>query len=202
MMMVIMMNDSKVNTIAQIKNFLSETEAIEFNKKSKKEAYCWIKDTLSKFNYVILSKKEKGLIRRYLMKITGYSKSQLTRQIHQYRKEGQVRIKEYARHKFQKKYTSYDISLLAQTAQLHDSPNGAALKKTLERMAGVYQKEEYQNIANISVSHIYNLKKKVHYLRSAFFYQKTYKGKGKVLGVRCKPQPQGRPGYLRVDTIH
>jgi len=200
--MVIMMNDSKLNSIDQIKSFLSESGAIEFNKRSRKEAYYWIEETLRRFHYVILSKKEKGLIRRYLMKITGYSRAQLARQIAQYRKTGQVRIKEYERNKFKKKYTPQDIQLLAQTAKLHDSPNGAALKKTLERMVTVYQKEEYQKIANISVSHIYNLKKKVSYLRSVSFYQKTRKGKGRTIGQRCKPKPEGKPGYLRVDTMH
>jgi hypothetical protein len=92
------------------------------------------------------------------MKITGYSKAQLGRHIAQYRKTGQVRIKEYERHKFQKKYTSQDIRLLSKTAELHSSPNGAALKKTLVRMAGEYGQEEYRNIPGISVSHIYNLK--------------------------------------------
>jgi len=202
MMMVIMMNDSKLNSMAQIKSFLAETKEMVFNKKSQKEAYRWIEETLRKFTYVILSKKEKGLIRRYLMKITGYSRSQLARHIDQYCKTGQVKIKEYDRPKFQKKYTPQDIRLLAKTAQLHDSPNGASLKKTLERMAGEYGKEEYLNISHISVSHIYNLKKKVSYLRSVSFYQKTRKGKGKTIGVRCKPQPEGKPGYLRVDTIH
>jgi len=202
MMMVIMMNDSKLNSINQIKGFLSETEAVEFDRKSKKEAYGWIEETLKRFHYVILSKKEKGLIRRYLMKITGYSRSQLARHIRQYRNEGQLRIKEYDRHKFQKKYTDKDIQLLATTARLHDAPNGAALKKTLERMAREYGKAEYANISHISVSHIYNLKKKVSCLRSVSFYQKTHKGKGKTIGVRGKPEPQGKPGYLRVDTMH
>ena len=173
MMMVVKMNDSKVSSIAQIKNFLSESEVIEFNKKSRKEAYIWIEGTLRRFHYVILAKKEKGLIRKYLMKVTGYSRSQLARQIAQYRKTGEVRIKEFERNKFTKKYTPQDIQLLAQTARLHDSPNGAALKKTLEHMAREYGKEEYLNIAHISVSHIYNLKKKVPYLRSVSFYQKT-----------------------------
>jgi hypothetical protein len=98
--------------------------------------------------------------------------------------------------------TPWDIQLLAQAAQLHDSPNGTALKKTLERMAREYGKEEYLTIANISVSHIYNLKKKVSYLRSIASYQKSNKGKAKAIGQRCKPQPQGKPGYLRVDTLH
>jgi transposase InsO family protein len=136
------------------------------------------------------------------MKITGYSRAQLTRQINQYCKTGQVKIKEYDRHKFQKKYTHKNIQLLAKTAQLHDAPNGAALKKTLERMAVEYGNEEYANIANISVSHIYSLEKKVSYLRSVSFYQKTRKGKGKTIGVRCKPQPAGKSGYLRIDTAH
>jgi len=202
MMMVIMMNDSNLNSMVQIENFLSESEGIEFNKKSRKEAYRWIEGTMRRFYYLILAKKEKGLIRRYLRKVTGYSRAQLTRQIAQYRKTGQVRIKEYERNKFKKKYIPRDIQLLAHTAQLHDSPHGAALKKTLEHMANEYGKEEYLNIANFSVSHIYNLKKKVSYLRSIASYQKTNKGKEKAIGQRCKPQPQGKPGYLRVDTIH
>ena len=69
-------------------------------------------------------------------------------------------------------------------------------------MANEYGKAEYLNISHISVSHIYNLKKKVSYLRSITSYQKTNKDKGKNIGQRCKPQPQERPGYLRVDTIH
>jgi len=105
MMMVVMMNDYKLSRLAQIRSFLSESEAIEFNKISQKEAYSWIEDTLQKFHYFILSKKEKGLIRRYLIKITGYSRAQLARHIDQYRKTGQVRSREYERHKFQKKFT-------------------------------------------------------------------------------------------------
>lgn len=105
MMMVIMMNDSKLNQLAQIKSFLAETGAVEFNRKSKKDSYSWIEETLRRFQYVILSKNDKGIIRRYLMKVTGYSRSQLTRHINQYCNTGQLRIKEYDRHKFQKKYT-------------------------------------------------------------------------------------------------
>lgn len=111
-------------------------------------------------------------------------------------------MKEYERNKFKKEYTSQDIQLLAKTAQVHDHPNEASIKKTLERMVNVYKKEEYQNITHISVSHIYNLKKKVPYSRSVNFYQKTKKGKGKTIGLRCKPKPEGKLGYLRVDTMH
>lgn len=69
-------------------------------------------------------------------------------------------------------------------------------------MANTYGEEEYRNIAAISVSHIYNLKKTVSYQRSVTFYKKTKKTKGRVIGERCKPEPGGKPGYLRVDTVH
>jgi len=196
------MNDSKLSSIVEVKRFLQESEVIEFKKRFRKEAYQWIEETLKRFDYLYLGKKEKGLIKKYLKKVTGYSRPQVTRQIRQYRETGRVRLKEYKRNKFERKYTSKDILLLAQTAELHDYPNGAALKKTLERMANTYGEEEYRNIANISVSHIYNLKKTVFYQRSVTFYQETKKTKGRVIGERCKPEPGGKPGYLRVDTMH
>ena len=200
--MVITMNDSKLSSIIEVKRFLKESHVIEFKKRFRKEAYEWIEEVLEKFDYLYLSKKEKGLIKRYVEKVTGYSRPQVTRQIRQYRETGRVRVKEYKRNKFEKKYTSKDILLLAQTAELHDYPNGASLKKTLERMANTYGEEEYRNIANISVSHIYNLKKTVSYQRSVPFYQETKKTKGRTIGERCKPEPGGKPGYLRVDTVH
>ena len=200
--MVITMNDSKLSSIVEVKRFLKESQVIEFKKRSRKEAYQWIEETLKRFDYLYLGKKEKGLIKKYIEKVTGYSRPQVTRQIREYRQTGRVSVKEYKRNKFERKYTSKDIRLLAQTAELHDYPNGAALKKTLERMANEYGEEEYRNIANISVSHIYNLKKTVSYQRSVPFYQETKKTKARAIGERCKPEPGGKPGYLRVDTVH
>jgi transposase InsO family protein len=196
------MNDSKLSSIVEVKRFLQESEVIEFKKRFRKEAYQWIEETLKRFDYLYLGKKEKGLIKKYIEKVTGYSRPQVTRQVREYRETGRVRVKEYERNKFERKYTSKDIQLLAQTAEWHDYPNGATLKKTLERMANEYGEEEYRNIANISVSHIYNLKKTVSYQRSVTFYQETKKTKGRVIGERCKPEPEGKPGYLRVDTLH
>ena len=107
------MNDSKLSSIVEIKRFLQESEVIEFKKRSRKEAYEWIEETLKRFDYLYLGKKEKGLIKKYLKKVTGYSRPQVTRQIRQYRETGQVRLKEYKRNKFERKYTSKDIQLLA-----------------------------------------------------------------------------------------
>ena len=135
--MVITMNDSKLSSIIEVKRFLKESHVIEFKKRFRKEAYEWIEEALEKFDYLYLPKKEKGLIKRYIEKVTGYSSPQVTRKIKEYRETGRVKIKEYERNKFEKKYTNKDILLLAKTAELHDYPNGGCPKEDL-RAHGEY----------------------------------------------------------------
>jgi hypothetical protein len=54
-------NDSKLNKLVQIRSFLAESEAVEFNRKNRKEVYSWIyswiEETLIIFQYAILPKK-------------------------------------------------------------------------------------------------------------------------------------------------
>jgi hypothetical protein len=87
--MVITMNDSKLSSIVEVKRFLQESELIEFKKRSRKEAYQWVEETLKRFDYLYLGKKEKGLIKKYLKKVTGYSRPQVTRQIRHTGKPGE-----------------------------------------------------------------------------------------------------------------
>ena len=86
--MVIAMNDSKLSSIVEVKRFLKESHVIEFKKRFRKEAYEWIEETLERFDYLNLGKKEKGLIKKYIEKVTGYSRHQITRQIKEYRETG------------------------------------------------------------------------------------------------------------------
>jgi len=46
-----------------------------------------------------------------------------------------------------------------------------------------------------------NLRKSVTYSRHRSHYEKT-KHKVSSIGERCKPQPNGRPGFIRIDTVH
>ena len=135
--MVITMNDSQLSSIVEVKRFLQESEVIEFKKRFRKEAYQWIEETLERFDYLYLSKKEKGLIKKYIEKVTGYSRPQVTRQIRQYRETGRVRLKEYKRNKFERKFTNKDILLLAKTAELHDYRKWSCPKEDL-RANGKY----------------------------------------------------------------
>jgi len=76
-----------LTTVDQLAEFLSGTQAVVFSVISDKDdCYRWIQGELVKFRYQRRGKREKGVVIRYLMKISGYSRQQLTRLIAQYRK--------------------------------------------------------------------------------------------------------------------
>jgi len=79
-----------------------------------------VETTLRTYGYSSLSRAEKGLLREYLRKMTGYSPAQLSRLIAQYRSTGRVRLPEYRRHRFPTKYTREDQALLAEVDNAHD----------------------------------------------------------------------------------
>ena len=77
--MTITINDSQLQTIAEVKNFLTSSSNLTFKGKRRQEIYELMEDTLIKFEYLTLKKKHKGRIRRYIKKMTGYSRPQLNR---------------------------------------------------------------------------------------------------------------------------
>lgn len=195
------MDDTQINTIKEIKESLNKKGKVQFKRQNKAQAYAWIEDTLVKFFYIKLSKADKGILRTYVTFITGYSRAQITRLITQYLRTGYVQVTEYQRHSFSRKYEDVDLKLLAYTDKLHEFPNGNAVKTTLKRLAAL--DPQYKSIATVSVSHIYNLRKKPAYQRITKRFEKTKSRHGRIaIGQRQKPQPCGRPGFIRIDSVH
>ena len=102
---------------------------------------------------------------------------------------------------FARRYTNADIQLIATLDNLHDQPNGKALKKLCERAYRVFGDSAYERLSTISVAHLYNLRKSKVYTRCRYTYTKT-KPKASTIGKRRKPCPYGQPGYLRIDSVH
>ena len=199
--MTLTMDDTQINTINEVKEFLNKKDKIQFKRQNQTQAYAWIEDILVKFFYIKLSKADKGILRTYLAFITGYSRAQITRLITQYLRTGYVQVTEYQRHSFSRKYEDADLKLLAYTDELHEFPNGNAVKTTLKRLAAL--DPQYKSIAEISVSHIYNLRKRPAYQRITRRFEKTKSKHGRIaIGQRQQPQPCGRPGFIRIDSVH
>jgi IS30 family transposase len=195
------MNDEKVTTIEQVKQFLKGSETVRFEGVSIEERYRWIESVLVRFMYPRLKRAEKGVIRQYLQKVSGYSRAQICRLIKQYYQHGRLRKTDCKRHRFPLKYTLADIALLAKTDELHDYLSGPATKKIMEREWTVYGHMEFRTISQISIAHLYNLRQSYLYRNLNKRYTKT---KPAVVSIaeRARPDTGGKPGYIRVDTVH
>jgi transposase InsO family protein len=134
-------------------------------------------------------------------KMTGLSRAQLTRLISSYRNQGAVEAKAYRRHRFASRYTAADIELLAVVDEAHETLSGPATRKVLYREYFEFEDTRYERLAGISVAHLYNLRKSRRYREKRISYQKT-RPVQVAIGERRRPDPQGRPGFLRVDTVH
>ncbi len=84
--MVTYMNDKKIQTLDDVRAFLEGTTEIEFSIEGKDERYRWIRTILVRFRYLSLGKAERGLVLRYLERVSGYSRQTVTRLVTQYRK--------------------------------------------------------------------------------------------------------------------
>jgi len=191
-----------LTTIDQLRDFLSGTQAVAFSVIGEKGAgYRWIQGELVRWRYLHCVRQDKGVVIRYLMKVSGYSRQQLTRLIAQYRKTGQLRRRQRTVAGFASRYTPEDIRLLAAMDERHETPCGPAVKKLCERACEVFGQTEYERLASISVSHLYNLRKSTAYNRQRRHFEKT-RPKASSIGERRKPRPEGKPGYIRIDTVH
>ncbi|WP_257252369.1 MULTISPECIES: hypothetical protein [unclassified Endozoicomonas] len=194
------MNTTFIKTLKDVQSLLSQASCLEPGWDSKDECYRWIELNLSHFKYRSLGKEDKGLVRRYLLVATGYSRAQITRLINQYITQGGLKRRQRTINGFQTRYTKADIRLLAYTDQLHSDLNGAAIKKICERAYRGGDKR-YERLATISVSHLYNLRQSTTYECVRRYKDGTHPTKT-VIGTRRKPVPEGRPGFIRVDTVH
>ena len=85
--------------------------------------------------------------------------------------------------------------------EAHETLSGPATQKILYRQYHEFAEAGYERLAEISVAHIYNLRKRRSYRERRMVFTKT-RPTPVSIGERRKPEPGGRPGYLRVDTVH
>ena len=195
------MDDRGANSLEQMQAFLSGSGEVRFAGQRRGEVYGWVERTLVDHPYASSGRAAKGLVRRYLGKLTGLSRAQMTRLIASYVKTGRVKEPVYQRSKFAARYTSSDVNLLAYVDKAHGNLSGPATKRILEREHDEYGQAAYQRLSKISVAQLYRLRNSTAYRQRNHSYQPT-RPTVIPIGQRRKPKPDGRPGYLRIDTVH
>ena len=193
----------RIRTLDQIRAFLDGSEPTDFRFAGRASAYDFVRRTLVRFEFHGLKRDEKGLVKRFIEKVTGYSRSQITRLVKQHRRTGGIRDhrKKPPARPFPRRYTPYDAALLAEVDEAFGQLSGPATKVVLWRMYHVYGDRRFKRLAGISNGHIYNLRRSRAYRTGRLTLRET-RSTPVGFGVRRKPRPDGRPGFLRVDTVH
>ena len=202
--MIVTLSTERIRTLDDIRVFLDGNVAADITPHDRKAAYAFVERTLVRFRYHFgLSRSGKGLVRKYLAKVTGYSGAQLTRLIAQQRRTGRIRdhrLRPPSR-PFATVYTTADALLLAEMDEAVGQLSGPATKRILWRMYHVFGDKRFERLAGISNGHIYNLRGRRVYRRARTTFQTT-RGAPSPIGRRRRPRPEGRPGFVRVDTVH
>lgn len=201
------MNETRLDTIRQIEQFLSASATIEFSASGDdSERYAHISRVLKRFDYPRRTKRERGLLRRYLQHTSGYSRAQVTRLVTRWQGNRLAAVPLAKRYHaptvpFARKYTLADVKLLVEMDKANEDVCGPAIAHLLQRAYRTYDDPRYERLADLSVSHLYNLRKTAGYQAQRKSFTST-RPVCNAIGVRKAPGPKGRAGFIRIDTVH
>lgn len=200
--MIVTLQTHALQTLEQVRAFMAGTEPVSFTLADRDSAHAWMADALKRFGYARASRADRGLLRRYLAKVTGLSRAQVARRIAQFLDSGQIKDRRSApAAPFARRYLDADIRLLAETDALHGTLSGTITRKLYERAFEVFGDARFKRLASISNGHLYNLRAHKRYRAVRGSIDKTRPVKLNI-GERRRPFPDRRPGYLRVDSVH
>jgi len=188
-------------SLEEIRAFLEASDGLGFKGRVREEVYEWVNQMLRQVRYQDLKRSGRGLVRRYVSKMTGLSRAQSTRLLRMYVRGEEVKPKPYRRHRFRQRYQREDIELLAEVDEAHETLSGPATQKILQRAYYDFHELRYERLARLSVAQLYRLRQSRTYRQRRVAYQPT-RPTPVSIGERRRPEPNGRPGYLRVDTVH
>jgi hypothetical protein len=199
--MTINMQSPERLTLTEMQEFVKGSGSIGLSAERGAAAYGLIERVLGAQQYQRISKACKGIVRRFLTKVSGLSRAQMSRLIRRWTQSGRLERRVARRRCFPHRYTAQDIALLAAVDAAHQDLSGPAIRRILQREHQVFGQQGYERLAQISVSHIYNLRCSRTYRNHRVRVQHT-RARQVSIAERRKPNPRGQPGYLRVDTVH
>ena len=197
------MNEVQIRTLDQVRRFLDGTLGVQFKPLDDDAArYRHVVDILRRFTYACLPRADRGWVLRYLRATGGFSRAQLTRLVARVLL-GKRLVKRYVvpAQAFARRYTDADILLLAEVDRQFGTLSGPATAHLLRRAFALYGDARFARLAQISVSHLYNLRHTGRYGEQRIVRTKT-RPSAAAIGLRKAPAPGGRPGFIRIDSVH
>jgi hypothetical protein len=152
--MIVKLHTQRLQTLDDVRAFVAGSQAARFEPVNRAEAYRFIAETLRRFGYARCPRADKGLLRAYLMRLTGLSRARVTRLIGQYRASGRIRDRRGPPARpFARRYTEADCRALADLDALHGGLSGPTTRKLCERAWTVFEEPRYERLATISNGH-------------------------------------------------
>lgn len=194
------MDDPRLTNVTQLRRLLKGAQGLGLSLRDAPipDKYRFLDQTVDRLNYHRLRKTDKRIVLSYLKKLLGYKRSQLARLISR-AVEGKLERRQYRRACPHRIYTTRDIKLLETTDEYHLRLSAPATKEILRREIEVFGNREYQTIAKVSVSHLNNLRSSPAYRNSRVNHTKP---RLIPIGLTQPPENFGRPGSIRIDTVH
>jgi hypothetical protein len=121
--MTITMQNIERLTLDEMEEFLEGSRSLGFSVKAG-QSYGFIERVLKAQGYRRLNRRWKGVVRLFLMKVTGHSRAQLTRLVTRWMRTRKVERKPARRPHFTTRYTSAGVALLAAVDAANDDISG------------------------------------------------------------------------------
>lgn len=201
--MIVTLRTDQLTRLEQVEAFLNGTTDVDFRAPDGANRRVWIERVVRRFGYARRPRRERGLLLRFLIKVTGYSPAQMKRLLAQWHTEHHLRDRRGPPAKpFACRYTLSDQHALAELDAVHGTLSGPATRKLAERAFLRFGDARYERLAQISVAHLYNLRHAAGYQRARGAVPHKTQSVARAIGERRAPQPQGQPGFIRVDSVH
>jgi len=148
----------RMTTLDEVRALMEGSEPVDYRPLERSAVYQFVQTTLSRFRYRHLRKRDKGVIRAFLVKSTGLSLARVERPIRQHRDTGRVRDRRITNsgRPFAKVHLAADIRLLAEVDAACGQMSGSATAEILRRRFALFKDARFARLSSISSSHIYN----------------------------------------------
>ena len=199
--MIVTLHTDRLRTLQHVREFLEGNQEVDLVVATRAAAYGFIEQTLGRFDYVHQGKAEKGLLRCFLAKVTGLSRAQLTRLLAQHR-PGASPTAAGRPDGRSPAATRASTSGFSPSSTGSTTLSGPATRKLCARAYHRFGDRRFERLAGISNGHLYNLRHSTTYQRRRGTTSTRTRPVQVAIGERRRPTPFGRPGYVRVDSVH
>ena len=206
--MIVTLQSERVQTLADVRAVIDGNDRLDYQFTDREAAYEFIRRTLVRFDYPTLSKPDKGVIGRYLAKMTGLSRAQMTRLVGQHRATGRVTDRRGGApvRPFERRYTGADIRLLAEVDAALGDMSGPATRAVMRREFEVFGQRRFERLARLSNGRLYNLRRSHTYQRKRTTFTKTRPtpvaiGEAASPGSKGSPASYASPPFTRATSM-